>query len=49
MKPTFSVDQLNRPEVIRNPYPYYDLLRDQSPLFGYRDYPPGTMPGVDEP
>jgi cytochrome P450 len=49
MKPTFSVDQLNRPEVIRNPYPYYDLLRDHSPLFGYRDYPPGTMPGVDEP
>lgn len=49
MKPAFAVDQLNRPEVIRNPYPYYDLLRDQSPLFGYRDYPPGTMPGVDEP
>ncbi|PHR15282.1 MAG: cytochrome P450 [Sphingopyxis sp.] len=49
MKPAFSVDQLNRPEVIRNPYPYYDLLRDQSPVFGYRDYPPGTMPGVDEP
>lgn len=48
-KPAFSVDQLTRPEVIRNPYPYYDLLRDQSPVFGYRDYPPGTMPGVDEP
>ena len=49
MKPAFSVDQLSRPEVIRNPYPYYDLLRDQSPVFGYRDYPPGTMPGVDDP
>ncbi len=49
MKPAFSADQLSRPEVIRNPYPYYDLLRDQSPLFGYRDFPPGTMPGVDEP
>ncbi|NRD88904.1 cytochrome P450 [Sphingopyxis sp. BSNA05] len=49
MKTAFGVDQLSRPEVIRNPYPYYDLLRDQSPLFGYRDFPPGTMPGVDEP
>lgn len=49
MKPAFSVDQLSRPEVIRNPYPYYDLLRDQSPVFGYRDFPPGTMPGVDDP
>jgi cytochrome P450 len=35
--------------VVRNPYPYYDLLRDRSPLFGYRDFPPGTMPGIDEP
>ncbi|NVD26281.1 cytochrome P450 [Parasphingorhabdus flavimaris] len=49
MQPAFDVDQLSRPEVIRNPYPYYDLLRDQSPIFGYRDYPPGTMPGVDDP
>lgn len=49
MKPAFGVDQLSRPEVIRNPYPYYDMLRDQSPVFGYRDYPPGTMPGVDDP
>jgi cytochrome P450 len=45
----FTVDRLTDPEVIRNPYPYYDLLRAQSPLFGYRDFPPGTMPGVDEP
>ncbi len=45
----FTVDRLTDPEVIRNPYPYYDLLRSQSPLFGYRDFPPGTMPGVDEP
>lgn len=49
MKTAFGVDQLNHPDVIRNPYPYYDLLRDQSPLFGYRDFPPGTMPGVDDP
>jgi len=45
----FTVDRLTDPEVIRNPYPHYDLLRAQSPLFGYRDFPPGTMPGVDEP
>lgn len=46
---SFTVERLTDPEVIRNPYPYYDLLRSQSPLFGYRDFPPGTMPGVDEP
>lgn len=45
----FDPAQLNAPEVIANPYPYYDLLRDQSPVFGYRDYPPGTVPGVDQP
>jgi len=49
MKPAFSVDQLSNPEVIRDPYPYYDLLRARSPVFGYRDFPPGTMPGVDDP
>ena len=45
----FSVERLTDPEVIANPYPYYDLLRDRSPVFGYRDFPPGTVPGVDEP
>ncbi|MEO9468473.1 cytochrome P450 [Parasphingorhabdus sp.] len=49
MKEAFDVGQLSRPDVIQNPYPFYDLLRSQSPLFGYCDYPPGTMPGVDEP
>lgn len=46
---TFSVADLTRPEVIANPYPYYALLRDQPVQFGLRDYPPGTVPGRDEP
>lgn len=45
----FSAVRLSEPRVIANPYPYYDLLRDQSPVFGYRDFPPGTVPGADEP
>ncbi|WP_165837710.1 cytochrome P450 [Zavarzinia aquatilis] len=45
----FTVDRLNSPEVVRNPYPYYDELRGAAPLFGYRDFPPGTVPGVDQP
>lgn len=40
---------LNAPEVIRNPYPFYDRLRASSPAFGYLDYPPGTVPGIDTP
>lgn len=40
---------LNAPEVIRNPYPAYDRLRAAAPVFGYLDYPPGTVPGVDQP
>ncbi|GAB5487230.1 MAG: monooxygenase YjiB [Parasphingorhabdus sp.] len=40
---------LNDAATIANPYPVYDQLRAQSPLFGYRDFPPGTIPGVDEP
>lgn len=45
----FSVEFLNRPEVIANPYPYYALLRDKAPQFGLRDWPPGTVPGQDVP
>lgn len=45
----FSVEALNSPEVIANPYPYYAKLRDQAPAFGLLDYPPGTIPGQDEP
>ena len=40
---------LNEPSAIANPYPVYDRLRAGSPHFGYRDFPPGTVPGVDEP
>jgi len=45
----FTVDQLLSPEVIQNPYPYYDLLRNEKPQFGLLDYPPGTVPGQDTP
>lgn len=45
----FGVEHLNSPEVIANPYPKYALLRDKLPQFGLKDYPPGTVPGVDEP
>jgi len=40
---------LNESSAIANPYPVYDRLRAGSPHFGYRDFPPGTVPGVDEP
>ncbi|MDM4768902.1 cytochrome P450 [Solimonas sp. SE-A11] len=46
---SFTVESLNRPEVIANPYPWYALLRDQPPQFGLRDWPPGTVPGQDVP
>ncbi len=46
---TFSAATLAAPDVIADPYPAYEALRDASPLSGYVDYPPGTVPGVDEP
>ena len=46
---SFSVRDLYDPEVIANPYPYYDHLREQPIAFGYEDYPPGTVPGQDKP
>lgn len=36
-------------QTIANPYPLYAELRPQTPAFGYQDYPPGTVPGQDEP
>ena len=45
----FTAKDLNRPEVIANPYPYYALLRDLPPQFGLKDWPPGTVPGQDIP
>ncbi len=44
-----DVTQLNTPAVIRNPYPAYEILRPAGPQFGLRDFPPGTVPGLDEP
>ena len=45
----FDVTKLLDPDVIANPYPYYEILRERGPEFGLMDYPPGTVPGVDEP
>lgn len=42
------VSALPTPATIANPYPLYERLRDVTPVFGYRDYPPGTVPGQDE-
>ncbi len=35
-------------DTIANPYPLYEKLRPHAPVAGYRDYPPGTVPGEDE-
>lgn len=45
----FTVKDLYDPQVIANPYPYYAHLRDKPIEFGYKDYPPGTVPGQDKP
>ncbi len=42
-------EQLATPEVIADPYPSYAALRERSPIFGYTDWPPGTVPGQDPP
>jgi cytochrome P450 len=52
MTATRTDDVANFPEVsevIGNPYPVYARLRAGSPIPGYLDWPPGTIPGVDEP
>lgn len=43
------VRELTQPTTVANPYPLYSRLRSATPCFGYRDYPPGTVPGQDEP
>ena len=43
------VAALPAPGTIADPYPLYDALRPQTPVYGYQDYPPGTVPGQDEP
>lgn len=50
---TSDIDQLvaalPTPAGVANPYPLYSQLRPVSPVFGYQDYPPGTIPGQDAP
>lgn len=43
------VAMLPRGETIASPYALYERLRPFAPVPGYRDYPPGTVPGADEP
>ena len=43
------VENMLNPEVIRNPYPVYKILRKYKPVNGLLDFPPGTVPGVDKP
>lgn len=40
---------LPTPEAIADPYPLYARLRPCSPVYGYRDHPPGTVPDADAP
>ena len=42
------VAALPAPDTVADPYPLYRKLRDHTPVFGYKDYPPGTVPGQDE-
>lgn len=44
-----ALELLTTAQGIANPYPLYDQLRHLSPVAGYRDWPPGTIPGADEP
>jgi cytochrome P450 len=42
------VAALPRGDTIAAPYALYDRLRPFAPVYGYRDYPPGTVPEADE-
>ncbi len=42
------VAALPHPDTIASPYALYERLRPHAPVQGYRDYPPGTIPGADE-
>ena len=48
MDTMISPDNLSTREVIANPYPAYQQLRDRSP-FNYVDLPAGTVPGIEGP
>ncbi|MAB12666.1 cytochrome P450 [Parvibaculum sp.] len=43
------VAALPRGDTIAAPYELYDRLRPFGPVYGYRDYPPGTVPEADDP
>lgn len=43
------VDNMLAPENIQYPYASYEVLRRYPPVYGLLDYPPGTIPGADEP
>ncbi|CAN5253834.1 monooxygenase YjiB [soil metagenome] len=49
MPTTSLLTGLTEPAGIADPYPLYDELRALSPVAGYQDWPPGTVPGLDEP
>lgn len=44
-----ALEMLTTPQGVADPYPLYNQLRASSPVAGYRDWPPGTVPGADEP
>ncbi|ABM14751.1 cytochrome P450 [Mycolicibacterium vanbaalenii PYR-1] len=44
-----ALELLTTASGIADPYPLYNQLRRLSPVAGYRDWPPGTIPGADEP
>lgn len=46
---TGSIQELLQAEVIAYPYPAYARWRELPPQFGLLDYPPGTIPGEDQP
>ena len=43
------VAALPKGDTIAAPYELYDRLRPFGPVYGYRDYPPGTVPEADDP
>lgn len=44
-----DVNVFTTAEGIRDPFRYYDLFRTVSPVPGYVDWSPGTVPGIDPP
>lgn len=43
------IEALPKGDTIASPYALYEKLRPHCPAYGYRDYPPGTVPDADEP